>query len=235
LELSALHGHTRAVAFVSKNIALSGAIFLFVAYLLGVLVRLFAPRYVDSLSKGYLLHIRRNKNTWVTDRFPYATSLKTRLEKDGMGDVLTMMNRLNPSFKEDNNTVFFNYCKLFIDANEPALSKQAQEAEALVRFLSGTTLALLIALAISIGLVVAFTIKHMLLYASLYSALLVSIIIGLLLILERFKYQRRREVILVWSCVYMIIKKGTPSSTSGNLKDCMQSVFFPTSDEQHSN
>ena len=107
LELYGLNGHARAVAFISKNIGLVAGIFLFVSYLLGVLVRLFAPRYVDSLSTWYLLHIRRNKDAWVKDIFPYVASLTTRLQKDGMDDVLKIMNRLNPAFGIENNTVFF--------------------------------------------------------------------------------------------------------------------------------
>ena len=171
----------------------------------------------------------------MKDIFPYKASLTTRLQKDGMEEVLKIMDLLNPAFGMDNNTVFFNYCKWFIEANTPALSKQIQEAEALVRFLSGTTLVLLVALPASIGLLGAFIINKDLHCAVFYSGLLTSIIIGLLLILERFKYQRRREVILVWTCIYMIIKKGTFTVDADNRKYSPESMFFSIKTVQDSN
>ena len=117
--------------------------FLFVAYLLGVLVRLSAPQCVDKLSTLYLVRFRRNKMEWAKDKFPYEenTSLPVS-EKDGMGKVPGIMSKLNIAYGQAGNTPSFNYCKWFIGANDPALSRQVQEAEALVRFLSGTTFVL---------------------------------------------------------------------------------------------
>ena len=75
-----------------------------------------------------------------------------------MGQIPQLMARLNPAYGKTRNTPFFNFCKWFIDANDAALSRQVQEAEALVRFLSGTTLVLLIALPLVLFFVVAFAV-----------------------------------------------------------------------------
>jgi len=219
--------HALTIEFASKNLGLFTGIFLFLSYLLGVLVRLFAPNYVDTLSKYYLIYIKRkSEKDWVKDDFPYEVSLTSRLKEDGMAKVLDLMRSLNPTFGEKKNNVFFNYCKWFIYANEPALSRQVQDAEALVRFLSGTTLVLLVASLISSIILIVSLICKVASYALFCGLLFAIATMGLVLILERFKYQRRREVIMVWSCVYMIVNGGTSSRYSLDPDRKAEAVFF---------
>jgi hypothetical protein len=229
IELCGLAGHESIVSFVSQYTALSAGVFLFVAYLLGVLVRLFAPEYVDKLSTLYLVHVRRNNEKWVKDKFPYKETLTFRLSADGMVRVPQLMSRLNSTYGRPGNTSFFNYCKWFIDANNIALSMQVQEGEALVRFLSGTSLVLLITLPLALTLLIAFAFHRAGLSAALYFGLVTIDIISLALILERFKYQRRREVIMVWSCVYLIVNGSTPGDVEHKRDRLCESVFFSPS------
>ncbi len=226
LELSGLNGHCQTVAFITQNIVFSTSVFFFISYLVGVLVRLFAPHYVDNLSTFYLFHIRRNKKVWGKDVFPYKERVVSGLKKYGMAKIPEFMERLNPNYGDNGNTPFLNYCKWFIDANDPALSREVQEAEALVRFLSGTTLALLISLPLSVFFLVAFGLRGANLFTVVYGGLFLMEVLSLCLILERFKYQRRREVIMVWSCVYLIVNGGTPTSASGGRQNMSDTVFF---------
>jgi hypothetical protein len=228
LELFGLYGQDQSVAFVSDNIALSASVFFFISYLIGVLIRLFAPDVVDNLSTRYLLHIRQKKEAWVTDSFPYEATLTSDLTEDGMPKIPELMGRLNSRYGNKDNKHFLNYCKWFIDTNDPALSREIHEAEALVRFLSGTTFALLSALVLSAIFLVLFWLRGSYQSAVLYGGLLLTAMLSLCLILERFKYQRRREVLMVWSCVYLIINGGMLTSTPGKaLKKMRHAVFFP--------
>ncbi len=226
LELAGLNGHCNVGAFVTQNIVFSSSVFFFISYLIGILIRLFAPHYVDNLSTFYLFNIRRDKKAWGKEVFPYKERVVSGLKKYGMAKIPEFMERLNPSYGDNDNTPFLNYCKWFIDANDPALSREVQEAEALVRFLSGTTLALLIALPLSVSFLVAFTLRGSNLFAVVYGGLFLMEVFSLCLILERFKYQRRREVIMVWSCVYLIVNGGTPISASGSRLHMIDTVFF---------
>jgi hypothetical protein len=209
LEAFGLGGHASVFEFASANVALSAAVFLFASYLLGMVVRLFAPRVVDELSKWYFVHLRRKRNGWVADVFPYRRSLTSWFAKGGMAKIPALLQRVNPHYGDDNNTLFFNYCKWFVDANHVRLSRQIQEAEALVRFLSGTTLALMIGLSAFLVFSVVFSIAGSPICAMSYISLSVGSALMLCLILERFKHQRRREVIMVWSAVHLLLTGAT--------------------------
>ena len=223
-ELLRQDGHERVLAFVAENTVLSAGIFLFVAYLLGVLLRLFAPEYVDSISSWYLRCVVCDVDDWVTDAFPYEKTVDAHLQKKGMGKVTELMSRLNGNHPL--SKAFFNYCKWFIEANAPALARQVQESEALVRFLSGTALALLVALPLMSSLLVVFAICGSHLNAALYGGLLISDLVCLAVLLRRFKYQRRREVILVWSSVHLLMNGGTSVAAGSRSTALARSVFF---------
>jgi hypothetical protein len=200
---------------------------------------------VDKLSEWYLVYVRRNKKEFPKDQFPYKKTLTVRLTEDGMEKIPQLMSRLNAAYGNMGNAPFFtvsgnvgnvsffNYCKWFIDANDLALSRQVQEAEALVRFLSGTTLVLLIALVPSILFPIAFTLRGASLNSAFYCGLLTTDVICLVMILERFKYQRRREVMMVWSCVYLIVNGGTPRDLAHDRDRLCESVFFPARSENN--
>lgn len=226
LEIAGLNGHAYMREVITFNIAISTTAFLFISYLLGVLVRLFAPNYVDALSKYYLRYLRLKKNKWITDCFPYQETLSSIFLKSGMNKVTELFGQLNPKYGQKGNTTFFNYCKWFIEANDPALSKQVQQTEAFVRFLSGTTLVLLIAIPLFLTAMIAFICHNSPLYWIIYAGLFVMAMLCLCLILERFRYQRRREVILIWSSVYLIVNGGTVNGKIANKSNIIDSMFF---------
>lgn len=227
-ELLGYNGHAETYNFLHENIALSASAFFFVSYLFGVVLRLFAPHNVDKLARLYLVHIRRNKDDWVKDIFPYKNSLAVRFEKDGMHKMSSFMECLNDRHGVPDNTVFFNYCKLFVDANDEALSKQVHQAEALMRFLSGTALALLGAIiAFFVLSFVAFLIDSTHTYSVIYLSLAIVSMLILCFILERFKHQRRREVIIVWSALHLILNGAVPGAVLKNKNVLIEAAFFP--------
>jgi hypothetical protein len=219
--------HGQAFEFLKLGTAFSVAAFFFVAYLLGMILRLFAPDKVDNWSTFFLTRIRRNKTPWAMDVFPYKNTLATRLAKDGMVKIPDLMARLNPSYGRDGNTPFFNYCKWFIAENAPALSLEVKEAEALVRFLSGTALALVLASFVSALFLMLFSIYGPCKIGFLYGGLLLISVISLCLIFCRFKHQRKKEAMMVWGCVYMIIKGGTPNYMPSGRPRNVEDAFFP--------
>ena len=188
LELSNLGGHYRVFELLRNNIVFFSTVLFLISYFLGVLVRLVAPRFAEKLSTIYLKHFRRKKDIWATDTFPYSKSLTERLKKDGIYKVIELTESLNNLHGRKNNTPFFNFCKLFITANEPDLSKQVLEAEAFTRFLSGTTLTLVIATIVFTILSSSYFIflknDHFFIY--LYSGLLFLSLFSLLFILATF-------------------------------------------------
>jgi hypothetical protein len=229
-------GHAQTFNTISKNIALSSLAFFFISYLLGVLVRLFAPKVVDRMSKIYLYHARRKREKWVTDVFPYKDTISKRLINDGMEDIPDLIARLNDKYGRKNNTSFFNYCKWFVDANNAALSRQIHQAEALVRFLSGTTIALLIAILVAIIMLVISVYKGIVVLWLSYGGLLLISLLCLSLILERFKFQRRREVYMVWFCTFIILKGGILGNAPDDFEKFIKAVFFlRKTQEQDSN
>lgn len=211
---------------ISKNIAISTISFFLISYLLGVLVRLFAPALVDRMSGFYLYHIRRIRQAWVLDVFPYEKTIYDRSKNDGMENLLILISRLNPEYGKNDNKTFFNYCKWFIDANNQGLSRQVQQAEALVRFLSGTTIALVISIVIAIIMILIFFFKGITFFWVSYLGLLFISLLCYLLILERFKHQRRREVYMVWCCTYIIVKSRTFGDGPVELETIIDALFF---------
>lgn len=233
LVLTKSGGHWRLFELMSNNAVFSSLSFFFISYLLGVVLRLFAPSQVDSLSEYYLEYIRRKKNRknqknrWVKDVFPYKETLTSALESGGMAKIPKQMEKLNKTYGNENNTIFFNYCKLFIDTNDPALSRQVQEAEALVRFLSGTTLALIVTVLITLFFFIIFLLCGIQSFCVAHCGIMILALLCLILILERFKYQRRREVAMVWSCVYLILNKTYSNKNETGLKYNIDDIFFP--------
>lgn len=80
---------------------------------------------------------------WVVEWFPYEASVRSALQKDGMQPVTDLVAELNESYGTRNNNRFFGLCKLLIEAHSEPLAKQVRQGEALVRFLSGTCVALI--------------------------------------------------------------------------------------------
>jgi len=69
-------------------------------------------------------------------------------------------------------------------------------------------------------------------WASLFPAYLVGALLAiviLLILLGRFRHQRRREVVLMWSSVCLIVNGGTPSKL-GTPDKITDGVFFPDAD-----
>ncbi len=198
-----------------------------VAYIVGVLVRIFIPRYARRVRKCCRAHIDAFKADWITDIFPYGKTITSSLEKCGMGRVPQLMKRLNPLNSEGYNRNFINYCKWFIDANDPALSRQVQEAEAHVRFIAGTDLVLLISALLSAIFLPLFIYHWAVLFIIAYSSLLLVAILGLWITLESFKHARRREVIAVWSSVYLIVNGATAATITTDRTKSLEAAFFP--------
>jgi hypothetical protein len=216
LELTGIHGHSEIFSFFSRNLALSASGFLFLSYLLGMVVRLFAPNAVDKLSTYYLIFTRfrsrkEEKNDWIYDVFPYQNSIARHMEKQGLSKVTTFIESLNREYGRLRNTTFFGYCKLIIEANNEAIARNIQQAEAMVRFLSGACLALIVSALLDLFFSVSFWFRDQVLFEIYLGITLVSLL-TLAGILGRFKHQRRREVLLVWEGIYLLLKGGIPNN-----------------------
>lgn len=211
LELQGIPGHLEILTLLGKHVLFSSTAFFFISYLFGVVLRLFAPSVIEKLCGWYLKVIRRKKDRWLQAVFPYKESLAEWLEEVGMKKVPDFIITLNEQYGYENNTPFFNYCKMLIEAHNESLADRLRQNEAFIRFLSGTSLALLISLVISLCLSGSFLIVHHWSFFQVYVVLTLISFITLLGILERFKHQRYREVITVWQGTYLLLKGGIPN------------------------
>jgi len=231
LELHCKDGHGIIMAGLRESIAVSAVAFFLVSYLFGVAVRLFATMMTDAVVclPRRVLCLFTGKS-WKTERdaFPYRKMLTKRLEACGMSRIPAFMDRVNPLFGTE-DSAFFNYCKWFIQANEPAMAREWQRAEALTRFLAGTAAILLLTGASNLlfcKLLADYGHEWM---AVAYGGggVLMWFVSGLILL--RYGAQRRKEVILVWSTVYLIVNGGTPSKL-GPPHQIIRRVFFSYGD-----
>jgi small-conductance mechanosensitive channel len=232
-ELRGIFGHAEIFSYLSANFLPSTTILLFFSYLLGVLVRLFSPNAVDRAST-YYLRLRRGKRkpsatSWIEEKFPYKESIAKRCREDGMGEVLACIESINISYARPGNNTFFNYCKLFIEGNSVALSRHIRQAEAMIRFLSGTFFALVLSLLIGLYFFLLFWISRDMLLRDVYLGISLVSLVFLVAILERFKHQRRREVWFLWSATYLLLNGAVKSDKDLSLDD-IQAGFRPGQD-----
>lgn len=214
LEVKGIRGHAEIFSFISKNLVLSTTAFFFLSYLLGVVLRLFAPDVVDRASTLYLKLILREKGDWVSEPFPYRDGLALYMKDQGMTEVTAFIESLNKEYGESSNSTFIYYCKLLVEANNETLAKHIQQNEAMIRFLSGISLVLIISAGLGATFSFIFLFQHKTLLLRPYAAISLVSLLTLLGILARFKFQRRREVAFLWSSVYLLLK-GSISNTLG--------------------
>lgn len=257
LEVNGIRGHAEIFSLISKSLVLSTTAFFFLSYLLGVVLRLFAPSKVDKSSAFFLDRTRnlkwklkalgkwffsKRKQKWklkairkwffrakkavnhrnadhLDEDFPYLKGLESRLKKHGMGEVITFIEGLNKDYGKRDNTTFFTYCKLLIEANNENLAKHIQQSEAMVRFLSGTAFALLISAVLGAVFSLIFLRQHKTPFFLSYACVSAVSLATLAGILWRFRYQRRREVMLVWVSLYLLLKGGIPNTLGSSSPD----------------
>lgn len=222
LDWTGLSGYTQVFALLSTKVILSSTIFFLVSYLFGVLLRLFAPSLVDKASTKFL-KIRYKKQSeeeyniyqdWINDPFPYENTIKSEMQHFGMIKIAKFIERLNKKYGTKNNTTFINYCKLIIEAHNEPLSKHIQENEAMIRFLSGTSLAFIISFILSILISIGYLAILKIAFFIVYLSIALISFITLISILQRFKYQRRREVIFLWMSIYLLLKGAVSNNLS---------------------
>jgi len=211
-EATGIRGHAEIFSFIGKNLVLSTTAFFFLSYLLGVVLRLFAPNLIDNASTVYLKIILRKNDLWVSEPFPYKKSLASHMEKQGMAKITAFIEGLNGEYGNPGNATFFGYCKLLIEANSENLAKHIQQSEALVRFLSGISLALIVSTVLGVTFSLIFWYQHKTPFLLPYAGLTIVSLMTLGGILARFKYQRRREVMLLWNSMYLLLKGGIPNT-----------------------
>jgi hypothetical protein len=236
LEVNGIRGHAEIFSFVGKNLVLTTTAFFFLSYLLGVVLRLFAPNVVDKASSFYLRFFRRKKkkdpkNAWVFEPFPYKNSLASHMRKQGMAEVTAFIESLDKEYGNPGNTTFFAYCKLLIEANSDSLAKHIQQSEALVRFLSGTSLALIVSVVLGTTFSIIFGFQHKTLLLQLYTGVSLVSLLTLAGILARFKFQRRREVLLLWNSVYLLLKGSIPNTLGISPSELTNRVRLSSSGE----
>jgi hypothetical protein len=185
--------------------------FLFVAYLLGMLLRLIGPDPIEWLSRIWfrtcLARPVNRDNLWMFERFPYRHTTQNSLKKKGMSKINDLMRAQNARYAFTGNTSYFNFCKIFIEGNNTELSRTVQHAEATVRFLAGS----LFALALSF-VVWAFVAPLSVSRLGMAPLLMLPVNLALAIpIIHRFKRQRLREVYFVWSAMYLILVEAVPT------------------------
>lgn len=136
---------------------------LFIAcYILGTILRLITPSYIDNIS-SYLNQslifimkiIKRKKiNSYYNNKYPYINHFYKKHLKSCPKKSFNFWNgfKINEYHSNTDNmdgTTFINYCKTYIASKNKALYDEILYYEGLVRFLSGTSIALFTTLLLS--------------------------------------------------------------------------------------
>jgi hypothetical protein len=209
-----LYGIDRLPLGMLKDPFLAIVLIFFGGYLLGSILRLVHPKWVDSLVSLYLRKIRRDKK-WAEEKFPYFYWLlkeKYVKEQNVLSEVSKLIlkesGRENiKDYSKKETTSFFNYCKLLIRAKSSPLSEEIHRMEALVRMLSGVFWASVVGFC---GFVMVLILKSTFLTPTnefTYLILSVVYLIIILAILERFRFIRFKEVMTVWWSFYLLSKE----------------------------
>lgn len=213
---------------MEQSLLLSSTAFLLISYLLGVLMRLVGPNTVDRLSTWYFRYIVRapddEENCWMYEEFPYPISTKKMFEKKGLEYIGSFFMNKDERFFRERNSDFFNYCKMILEGNNVNISRITTQAESMVRFLAGTSIAFLISS--FVWAIVSIALAFFALTLSLYCAIAATVsVLPLWPIVARFKFQRLREVALVWSGTYLVLTGGVPNTGEKSPEDLQRSAF----------
>lgn len=187
----------------------------FLIYILGTILRLIHPELVDIIVSLYFKLIRRRKGSWVDDKFPYFYHiLKKKYTEDRYDNIASEVSNfilkesgldkkeddaLKEYSKKKEHKDFFMCCRLFLIEKSPRFSEEVYRAEAVVRLLAGIFWVSLISLFIFLLLFLNTPTMLNLIFFLIYLCITV-------LILERFRHIRFKEVMTVWESFYLMNK-----------------------------
>lgn len=213
---------------IPDNSLLFSAVFFLFSYLLGVLMLLVGHGKVDQLSTMYFRWIGlapvSRRNLWKYESFPYRWTVSLTLKRAGVGHVCKFFRDNNPSYDRSVHFSFINFCKLLLEGCSPEISRIVTQAESMVRFLSGTAIALAASVVLWLSLSLVFAARGSILAVYCMAATLLCLLL-IWPILVGFKHQRRREVSLVWFGTYLVLTGGVPIAGDSPREDLRVSLF----------
>jgi hypothetical protein len=179
----------------------------FISYLFGSVVRLFANDFSEWLSGIYLRKIRRKKERYAKERFPYPVVADEWIKKCAphiFKWYKEQYSMYSEELKFDSaiRKFYYNKCKADLYAIAPERAKYHARIESFVRFLAGSLVSNIILLIVSLPFGIYFLYIKFNLLASIYIISTLSSLLLIIGILERFRHQHTREVVTLWTSYY---------------------------------
>ncbi len=214
--LPILDDHTRnLVSSLATNTVLDLVVFVCFGYLIGIILRLLKTDIVDKLSAWWLRTFDKNARakTWskkkpayrqfATEGFPYVRWIG-EVASDYLPPEACHFydNVWKGRIRDSNqNKQFFNFCKLVVSSNDVNTANEIYAAEALTRYIAGMFYALLFA-----SILIVSTILLRFAFLGEWTVglfiLLVAYLLAIIIIVQRFRKIRIKEVESVFATSY---------------------------------
>jgi hypothetical protein len=214
--LPTLDDHTKnLLASLASNSVLDVIVSICFGYLIGILLRLLKTDMLDKFSAWWLRTFDRNarvKNPQAgkpayrlsaTEGFPYIGWIGEVAAGYLPAEALSFYNKVWAKRKRDSNQnkQFFNFCKIVVSSNDEHVSDEIYAVEALTRYIAGMFYALLLAsLLIVVTIVIHVAIGD---WVIGFFILLAAYLLALIIIVQRFRKIRIKEVEAVFAASYM--------------------------------
>ena len=210
-----LDDHTRnLMASLAMNSILDLVVAVCFGYLIGVLLRLIKTDSLDKFSAWWLRvfdtkvkdKIVNGKQTYrlnATESFPYIGWIgqvaKGYLPPEALHfyDKIWVQ-RQRPS---NQNKQFFNFCKLVVSCDDEKAANEIYAAEALTRYIASMYYALLMASVLIIGTIILYVVFWNQWLVGMF-VLLAAYLCAIIIIVQRFRKMRIREVEVVFAASY---------------------------------
>ena len=210
-----LDDHTRnLMSSLAMNSILDLVVSVCFGYLIGVLLRLIKTDPLDKFSAWWLkvfdkkvqdkvVHGKRTYRLNATEGFPYIGWIgqvaKGYLPPEALHFYdKVWVKRQRPS---NQNKQFFNFCKLVVICHDEKAASEIYAAEALTRYIASMYYALVLASILIIGTIILYGLFLGQWLFGLF-ILLVAYLCAIIIIVQRFRKMRIREVEVVFAASY---------------------------------
>jgi hypothetical protein len=214
--LPILDDHTRnLISSLATNTVLDLVVFVCFGYLIGIILRLLKTDIVDKLSARWLRTFDKNARakTWTrkkpayrlfaTEGFPYVRWIGEVAADYLPPEACHFYDKVwkGRTRESNQNKQFFNFCKLVVSSNDPNAANEIYASEALTRYIAGMFYALFLA---SILIVIAILMRFAFLgeWTLGLFILLVAYLLAIIIIIQRFRKIRIKEVEAVFAASY---------------------------------
>lgn len=211
-----LDDHTRKmIGSLLESDVLDAVVLICFGYLTGILLRLLRMDKLDRLSAWWLrvfdkkvrdIDPKTKKRTYrssVTEGFPYIDWIGQVASGYLPPEASRFYQKMWEGRKRESNQnkQFFNFCKIVISSHDEKSANEIYAAESLTRYIAGMFYALFFASILIMGTIAA---RYLVLHEWVIGlfVLLVAYLFAMIIIIQRFRKMRIREVEVIFATSY---------------------------------